>query len=152
MHMHLEPSPLQLPCACTSLRKAARALSRIYDEALASVGMTASQLAILRAIDRAGEEGAALSQLADGLVMEKTSLYRGLGPLLRAGWIEVGTAAKGRAKVARLTGPGRLALEGAAEPWERAQSRVVEAFGPARWAALQPDVAALAETGVRLQA
>jgi DNA-binding MarR family transcriptional regulator len=149
--MHLDPSPLQLPCACTSLRKAARAVSRIYDDALASVGMTATQLAILRAIDRAGEGGAALSQLAEGLVMEKTTLYRGLGPLLRLDWIEVAAAAKGRAKFARLTPIGRLAMERAAEPWERAQTRVVEAFGPARWAALQPDIAALAEAGVRLQ-
>jgi len=149
--MHLDPSPLQLPCACTSLRKAARAVSRIYDDALASVGMTATQLAILRAIDRAGEGGAALSQLAEGLVMEKTTLYRGLGPLLRTEWIEVNAAAKGRAKFARLSSAGRLAMERAAEPWERAQTRVVEAFGPARWAALQPDIAALAETGVRLQ-
>ena len=152
MYMHPEASPLQLPCACTSLRKAARAVSRIYDDALASVGMTATQLAILRAIDRAGEDGVALSQLAEGLVMEKTSLYRGLGPLLREEWIEVFAAAKGRAKLARLTQVGRLAMERAAEPWERAQTRVVEAFGPARWATLQPDIAALAETGVRLQA
>ena len=152
MCMHLDPSPLHLPCACTSLRKAARAVSRIYDDALASVGMTATQLAILRAIDKAGDDGASLSRLAEGLVMEKTSLYRGLGPLIRADWIEVATAAKGRAKFARLTRLGRLAMDRAAEPWERAQSRVVKAFGPARWAALQPDIAALAETGVRLQA
>ena len=114
--------------------------------------MTATQLAILRAIDRSGEDGVALSQLAEGLVLEKTSLYRGLGPLLRSEWIEVATAAKGRAKFARLTKAGRLAMERAAEPWEQAQTRVVEAFGTARWAALQPGVAALAETGVRLQA
>ena len=152
MCMHRELSPLQLPCACTSLRRAARAVSRIYDDALASVGMTATQLAILRAIDRSGEDGVALSQLAEGLVLEKTSLYRGLGPLLRSEWIEVAAAAKGRAKFARLTKAGRLAMERAAEPWEIAQTRVVEAFGTARWAALQPGVAALAETGVRLQA
>ena len=127
-------------------------MSRIYDDALASVGMTATQLAILRAIDKAGDDGASLSRLAEGLVMEKTSLYRGLGPLIRADWIEVATAARGRATFARLTRLGRLAMDRAAEPWERAQSRVVKAFGPARWAALQPDIAALAETGVRLQA
>jgi len=114
--------------------------------------MTATQLAILRAIDRAGEDGVALSQLAEGLVLEKTSLYRGLGPLLRSEWIEVAAAAKGSAKFARLTKAGRLAMERAAEPWEQAQTRVVEAFGTVRWAALQPGVAALAETGVRLHA
>jgi hypothetical protein len=37
---------IDLPCACTTLRKATRALSRIYDDALAAVGMNVTQLAM----------------------------------------------------------------------------------------------------------
>ena len=40
--------------------------------------------------------------------------------------------------------------EAAAEPWEAAQSRVVEAFGVERWAALHESIAELASVGVRL--
>jgi NAD(P)-dependent dehydrogenase (short-subunit alcohol dehydrogenase family) len=41
-----------------------RAVSRIYDDSLASVEMNVTQLAILRAIGRAGDGGGALSPLA----------------------------------------------------------------------------------------
>lgn len=150
MRMHHSNVAIDLPCACTTLRKATRAVSRVYDDALAAVGMSATQLAILRAIGRAGEGGAPLSRLADELVMDKTSLYRGLGPLLRAGWVEVTAAAKGRAKLAHLTIGGQQAIERAAEHWESAQSRIVEAFGVKRWAALHDEIAALADVGVRL--
>src|SRR5216684_3529384 len=64
MHMHHKATAIDLPCACTTLRKATRAVSRIYDDSLASVGMNVTQLAILRAIGRAGDGGGALSPLA----------------------------------------------------------------------------------------
>ena len=65
--MHYLDAAIGLPCACTTLRKAARSVSRIYDEALAAVGMNVTQLAILRAIGRAGDGGVALSRLAENL-------------------------------------------------------------------------------------
>ena len=139
-----------LPCACTSLRKASRAVSRVYDDSLAGDGMTVTQLAVLRAIGRAGLHGVPLSRLAEGLVMDSTSLYRGLGPLVRRGWVEIASAGGGRAKQASLTPAGRQATDRAAAGWQAAQSKVVEAFGVERWAALHGEIAALAEIGVRL--
>jgi DNA-binding MarR family transcriptional regulator len=150
MHMHHKATAIDLPCACTTLRKATRAVSRIYDDALAAAGMNVTQLAILRAIGRAGDGGAPLSRLAETLVMDNTSLYRGLGPLIRAGWVVVKQAGKGRTKLVRLTTKGRRVTDAAAEPWEAAQSRVVEAFGVDRWAALHESIADLAAVGVRL--
>jgi DNA-binding MarR family transcriptional regulator len=149
MYMHRTVTALDLPCACTTLRKATRAGSRIYDDALAAAGINVTQLAILRAIGRAGD-GAPLSRLAESLVMDKTSLYRGLGPLIRSGWVVVTHAGKGRTKLVRLTTEGRRVTDAAAEPWETAQSRVVEAFGVERWAALHESIADLAAVGVRL--
>jgi len=147
MYMHHKATAIDLPCACTTLRKATRAVSRIYDDALAAAGMNVTQLAILRAIGRAGDGGAPLSRLAEGLVMDKTSLYRGLGPLIRSGWVVVTQAGKGRTKLVRK---GRRVTDAAALPWEAAQSRVVEAFGVKRWAALHESIADLAAVGVRL--
>jgi hypothetical protein len=43
---------IDLPCACTTLRKATRALSRIYDDALAAVGMNVTQLAMAEKPDK----------------------------------------------------------------------------------------------------
>lgn len=143
MHMHQRISPLDLPCACTSLRKAARAVTRVYDEALAETGLNAAQLAILRALGRAGEAGIALSRLAEQLVMDRTSLYRALQPLARAGFIAVEGGTTGRAKTAFVTEEGRRKAEVAAPFWEAAQSRVVGEFGSKRWDALVPELAEL---------
>jgi DNA-binding MarR family transcriptional regulator len=149
MHMHYRATAVDLPCACTTLRKATRAVSRIYDDALAAAGMNVTQLAILRAIGRAGDGGAPLSRLAENLVMDNTSLYRGLGPLIRSRWVVV-RAGKGRTKLVRLTAKGQRVTDAAAEPWGAAQSKVVEAFGVERWAALHKSIVELAAVGVRL--
>jgi DNA-binding MarR family transcriptional regulator len=150
MHMHHRATAIDLPCACTTLRKATRAVSRIYDEALAAAGMNVTQLAILRAIGRAADGGAPLSRLAEDLVMDNTSLYRGLGPLIRSRWVVVTQAGKGRTKLVRLTPKGQRVTDAATEPWEAAQSKVVEAFGVKRWAALHKSITDLAAVGVRL--
>ena len=143
-------SAIDLPCACTTLRKASRAVSRVYDDALAPVGMNVTQLAILREIGRAGDGGIGLTPLARSLVMDKTSLYRGLGPLIRSGWVVVTEADKGRTKLVCLTTEGRRVKDAAAEPWKIAQSKVVEAFGVERWRTLHESIAELAAVGVRL--
>ena len=148
MHMHhLAPS---LPCACTTIRKASRALSRIYDEALAPAGLTVAQLGVLRAIGRGPKGGEPLSRLAETLVMDRTSLYRALGPMARSGWLLIKDAPKGRAKVVQLSKAGISATTRAAEYWERAQSRVIGEFGIDRWATLQKAMADLTAVGVRL--
>jgi DNA-binding MarR family transcriptional regulator len=148
MHMHhVAPS---LPCACTTLRKASRALSRIYDDALAPAGLTVAQLGVLRAINRGAKDGEPLSRLAETLVMDRTSLYRALGPMARSGWLLVKDAPKGRSKVVRLSKAGVGAIAGAAEYWERAQSRVIGEFGADRWATLQKAMTDLTALGVRL--
>lgn len=116
-----------LPCACTTLRKASRAVTRLYDERLADSGMTITQFAVLRHIAR--EPAVPLSRLADGLVMERTSLYRTLAPLERQKWVVVEAAGAGRVKTASLTNAGHGAMAGAADAWEAAQSEIIQAVG-----------------------
>jgi DNA-binding MarR family transcriptional regulator len=127
MHMH------QTICACTALRKASRAVTRLYDERLAAHGMTTTQFAILRNLARTGD--LPLSRLADRLVMDRTSLYRTLTPIERAGWITV-DAGPGRSKLARLTEAGRAAMAEAESDWNGAQDSVVGQLAGAEWQAL----------------
>ncbi len=116
-----------LPCACTALRKASRALTRRYDEHLAGTGITITQFALLRNIAR--EPDLPLSRLADQLVMERTTLYRALTPLERQGWITLATIGAGRVKNATLTEAGRHAVERAIPAWNAAQTEIVEIMG-----------------------
>jgi DNA-binding MarR family transcriptional regulator len=127
--------PADSPCACTSLRKAARAVSRVYDDALSGTGMTIAQFSVLRHVARGGEMP--LSRLAEALVMDRTSLYRALAPLERQGWIAVAQAGRGRARIASLTEAGRAAMEGATDSWRKAQERLIGALGPNDWTRLE---------------
>lgn len=130
MH-HAAAAPI---CACTALRKASRAVTRVYDEALAESGMTTTQFAILRTLARV--EAMPLSRLADALVMDRSSLYRAIAPVERHGWVRIAPGTQGRAKDAMLTAEGRAAMMGAVPRWEAAQAAIVAGFGNDAWPAL----------------
>lgn len=123
-----------LPCACTALRKAARAVARVYESALARAGLTATQFAVLRALERQGGT-APLSRLAEELVLERTSLYRALSPLARARLVRFAGTADRRSKAVALTRTGRARIAAALPHWKVAHSAFVKEFGPARWSA-----------------
>jgi DNA-binding MarR family transcriptional regulator len=125
------PSPLlpdALPCACTTLRKASRAVARLYEGHLAQAGLTATQFAILRALERGGASN--LRPLADELVMDRTSLYRAIAPLERSGLVVIeADAGDARARLAALTTAGRERIAVALPHWEAAQRTFIEGFG-----------------------
>lgn len=132
MYIH-HTMPNDLPCACTALRKASRAITRLYDERLAGSDMTITQFAILRNLAREGD--LPLSRLAELLVMERTSLYRTLAPVERHGWVQVEDG-EARCKVAHLTAAGRAAMAAATPAWEAVQQEMMTAIGKAGFAAL----------------
>ncbi|MGH6617247.1 MarR family winged helix-turn-helix transcriptional regulator [Sphingomonas sp.] len=135
MYMHHENSIADAACACTALRKASRALSGVYDAALADTGITIAQFSILRHIWRGGD--IPLSRLAEQLVMDRTSLYRALTPLERHGWVSVVPAPEGRARIASLTDAGHAAMLRATGPWEAAQTHILGEFGVEDWQTLE---------------
>jgi DNA-binding MarR family transcriptional regulator len=121
-------------CACEGLRRAARGVSKIYASALASVGLTATQLAILVATRLHGS--LPLSRLAQGLHLDRTSLYRAVRPLERNGYLELGVGRTQRERVATVTARGERILQEALPIWESIQQRFVDALGPRAWTAL----------------
>jgi DNA-binding MarR family transcriptional regulator len=141
-----------LPCACTTLRKASRAVARLYERHLAEAGLTATQFAILRAIERRGTYN--LRPLADELVMDRTSLYRAIAPLERDGLVAIeADAVDGRARQASLTEAGRKRIVLALPHWRVAQSTFIEGFGAGDYAGfiaeLRHTVALIETAGAR---
>ena len=126
------PAPTPIPCACTALRKAARAVARVYEGALAHAGLTATQFAVLRALERHGGT-APLSRLADELVLERTSLYRALAPLQRTRLVRLVPSSDRRSKAAALTRAGRARIAAALPFWKVAHGAFVEGLGRGRW-------------------
>ncbi len=78
-----EPQVPMLPCACTNLRRAARAVTQLYDRELRGTGLGVTQFTLWQALAQAGE----LSQgrLGNGLPMDSATLTRTLANLRRAG-------------------------------------------------------------------
>jgi DNA-binding MarR family transcriptional regulator len=127
-------------CTCANLRMAARAVSRAYDAALQPTGLKATQFTLLATLDGIGE--VPLTQLADALVMDRTTLTRNLKPLVRRGLIDIGPAEDQRVRNVNLTAAGKRVFDDARQHWALAQSRVVESLGPARWSGFLQDLAA----------
>ena len=118
-------------CAAGTLRRATRSIARVYDARLAGAGLTSTQFSLLRAIARR-DGPVRLTELAEELVFERTSLYRNLDPLARDGLVVV-TSAAPRAKQVALTAKGIRRLEEALPLWAAAQEEFVERLGRAAW-------------------
>jgi len=118
-------------CTGFGLRKAARALGRIYDEAMAPAGIRGTQFNLLVALSLAGE--APVMKVADELGLDRTTLTRNLGPLERDGLVESVPGADRRVRWLRLTARGHETVATALPLWERTQRRVVTALGKERW-------------------
>jgi DNA-binding MarR family transcriptional regulator len=129
-------------CAVTLLRKASRAVARRYETELQRAGVTATQMAILRALERRGP--LILSRLAEDLVLERTSLYRALRPLVFQRLVTVVSRDR-RSKRAALTAAGRRRIAEALPHWRRAQDRFIRDVGARAWPALVRRLDALLE-------
>ena len=132
MHTH-HTGNVPLPCACTSVKKLSRVLGRVYDAALAGSPMNVTQLAVLRCISR--RKGEPLMHVAEELEMDRSSLYRALRPMVRDGWVEIGTGLDARSLTAVISSKGNRLLSKAGHRWEEVQTKVVERFGRGEWAA-----------------
>jgi DNA-binding MarR family transcriptional regulator len=122
------------PCACGRLRRATRAVTQLYDDALAPCGMRITQFSLLRTVQRNGET--AISQLAAAALLDRTALSRTLDPLLEHGWVSVTIGSDARTRRVRLTAAGEAALAAAEPHWRRAQAKVAERLSSARFETL----------------
>jgi DNA-binding MarR family transcriptional regulator len=125
-------------CACFTLRRGARAITQLYDRALAPTGVRATQFTLLVALARAG--AIPFTRLAGVLGMERTTLTRNAAPLERDGLLTIGPGADRRVKLVRITGKGRKALALAIPRWEEAQRQITGGIGPARWDAVRREI------------
>ena len=119
------------PCACTNLRRVARAVTRHYDTMLGPAGLRITQFALLRALRRRGP--LSITELALEAALDRSTIGRNLDPLEAKGLValEPGTADR-RAHVVSLTPEGERALSDAVPLWERAQTELAGRLGPGR--------------------
>src|SRR6266568_5766394 len=135
-----------LDCACASLRRAARAVTRAYETELRDAGLRATQFTLLQALERMG--ASPQTALGELLALDSTTLSRTLRPLVREGWIREGEGADRREVRWSLTPAGRHRLARAKPAWERAQARLRAGLQPAHWKMLIEDLAMVGAAAV----
>jgi DNA-binding MarR family transcriptional regulator len=118
------PSLLDLEaCVCANLRKTTRVVTQLYDSALSPVGLRATQFTVLATLAMAG--GAPLTQLAEALVMDRTTLTRNLKPLINRGLVRVENDKDQRVRRIQLTDDGMKLFQQARPRWAKVQARLV---------------------------
>ena len=106
-----------LGCTCFKLRKLTRAMSRLYDQHLATVGLKTTQYSLLVNAARAALP---VAELAELLGLERTTLTRNLRPLIAAGWLELKNGADARQRIVTISDAGREKVGHACVAWRRA--------------------------------
>ena len=125
-------------CACFNLRRASRAVTQYYDEALRPAGLRATQFTLLTALRV--RSSISVNDLADRLGMDRTTLTRNLKPLERSGWVEIQAGADKRVREVSITPAGHKILAEAYPHWRRAQESIVDERGDKRFQVLLSDL------------
>jgi DNA-binding MarR family transcriptional regulator len=132
-------------CNCLALRQAARHVTQLYDQHLASTGIRTTQFSVLSRLRREGPMS--INALAADLVMDRTTLGRNIQPLERDGLVAVAPGSKDRRrKELQLTDEGIRKLDAAAAGWAKAQSEFEQAFGSGRASELRDLLRAVVAT------
>ena len=120
-------------CLCLHAQRAARALSRRFDEAMRPLGLTSGQFSLLMALNR--PEPTPMASVARLLAVDRTTLTAALKVLERRGLATVAVDPNDRrGRLLSLTEAGRLSLAAAVPVWRETHAAV-----EARLAGLDPD-------------
>lgn len=114
-------------CLCSNARRAALALTSLYDEALAPHGLKVTQFSVLHAVK--GRSAPNLSALAEATGLDRSTLGRNLRVVEGLGLVALSPGDDARDRVVRLTPRGEDTLKAATKAWLRLQERVSGALG-----------------------
>jgi DNA-binding MarR family transcriptional regulator len=112
---------------CASFRRASRAITQLYEDAVSPAGLTATQFTILQTLLLAGE--VTQVELARILAMDSTTLTRTLAVMSRSGWISKHRGEDRREWRMRLSTTGKTIFKQALPHWQKAQTRLRRQLG-----------------------
>lgn len=129
-------------CLCLHAQRAARALSRRFDEAFRPFGITSGQFSLLNGLNR--PEPPTIGAVASLLAMDRSTVTANLKPLERAGLVTIAVDTQDRrGRRVGLTDAGRDLLARATPVWI-SEHAAVEAELPADADALRAGLRAVA--------
>lgn len=106
-------------CLVLNTRMAARAVTRLCDRKLRHHGVTAAQFNILGSL--VGQEGRSITELAQAIAMDRSTLSRNLALLERKGIVTTKPAEHGNGRISMLTEHGHELVESIMPDWRKAQ-------------------------------
>lgn len=136
-------------CASLNFRRTARAVTKLYDQALQSSGMRSTQFAILVGVRKA--QPISIGALGDTLVIDPTTLTRSLRLLQKEGLLTVSNRGEKRQRFVSLTAKGEEALGRAIPLWREIQARFVDTIGGEYWLKLRGELENLAGVATHLE-
>jgi DNA-binding MarR family transcriptional regulator len=124
-----------LPCYCATIRQAARAVTALYEDALADSGLRATQYTALQLIE--ARPGLSTTEIADAIGMDQTTATRVLALVRKAGLAADNAGEDRRERRWALTPAGLTTLRRLKPRWEAAQAQVEKRLGRATAAMLK---------------
>ncbi len=131
--IYMQPM-LPTQCLCTKLRRATRNVTRLYDDALAGVGVNVAQYSLLKNLARLDQPS--ITSLAEAMGLDRSTLGRNLKVLEAKGLVLLEGGEDQRNRLVSLTPAGRNSLDQALQAWERVQQDMGQRMGPEKRAAL----------------
>jgi DNA-binding MarR family transcriptional regulator len=124
---------------CFAVRQAARHISQLYERHLSEADITPTQFSILSALGRG--PSLTMVELAQAMVMDRTTLVRVLGRLLRSGLVADEPDGQGKRRLQLiLTSTGHAKLQEAMVRWRAAQDEFERKFGHQQAASLRREL------------
>lgn len=114
-------------CLATRVRQLSRIITRVYDDAMRPLGITASQYTLLAQL--AARDGITAVEIGHELDIEKSTLSRNLKRLLALGLIIMDPPAGRRGRGLHLTPKGQGMLRDAFPIWQNAQAHATTVMG-----------------------
>jgi DNA-binding MarR family transcriptional regulator len=134
-----------LRCNAGAARRAARKLTHFYDTELAPAGLNLCQYGVLSAINSRGPVLPSVQELAEEMVLDRSTLGQNLRPLERARWISLVTDPNDRrVRLIALTRLGVAKFKEANKYWQIAQERFEAIFGATEAVELRSTLASIA--------
>ena len=115
-------------CSCNMMRKSARKITQFYENNLREAGIKPTQFSIVATFANTGP--IQLTQLANRLILERTSMTPNLNVLERNTWIDIQPGEEdSRQRVVSLTRNGYKQLDCAIPYWQKAQKAIAKDMG-----------------------
>jgi len=122
------PDAIWMYCTNSAIRRAARQVGQLYEDAMGDTGLKGTQFSLLSQIRYDGQPS--MKALAETMRMDLSALGHTVKPLIRDGFVEMTTDPDDRrVKRVRLTKLGEAKQEELVAKWRVAQARFDRVFG-----------------------